>query len=63
MKLHLRLGLKLKKYIIHHVLEFSQSQWLKPCIAFNIQKRIGAENNIDKWYTSVIQITKQCYSH
>ena len=46
LKLYLRLGLKLKK--IHHVLEFSQSQWLKSYIEFNKQKRIEAEKNNDK---------------
>ena len=39
---HLRLGLKLKK--IHRVLEFNQSQWSKPYIEFNRQKRIETEN-------------------
>ena len=46
LQLYLRLGLKLKK--IHRVLEFNQSQWLKPCIEFNTQKRIEAEKDNDK---------------
>ena len=32
---YLRLGSKLKK--VHHVLEFNQSQWLKPYVEFNTQ--------------------------
>ena len=44
LQLHLNLGLKLKK--THHVLEFSQSQWLKPYVKFNKKKeRIEAEKN------------------
>ena len=46
LQLYLRLGLKLRK--IHLVLEFSQSQWLKPYIEFNKEKRIDAEENVDK---------------
>ena len=30
------------------MLEFNQSQWLKPYIEFNTQKRIEAEKNNDK---------------
>ena len=45
-QLYLRLGLKLKK--IHRVLELHQSQWLKPYIEFNTQKRIETEKNGDK---------------
>ena len=36
LRLYLRLGLKLKS--IHHILEFHQSEWLKPCIEFNTKK-------------------------
>ena len=46
LQLYLRLGLKLKK--LDRVLEFNQSQWLKPYTEFNIQKRIEAEKNKDK---------------
>ena len=46
LQLYLRLGLKLEN--IHRVLEFNQSQWLKPYIEFNTQKRIEAEKKWNK---------------
>ena len=46
LQLYLKLGLKLKK--IHRALEFSQSKWLEPYIAFNTQKRTKAKNAFEK---------------
>ena len=41
LQFYLRLVLKLNK--IHRVLEFDQSQWLKPYVEYNTGKRIEAE--------------------
>ena len=38
LQLYLSLALKVQK--LDHMLEFSQSQWLKPYVEFNTQKRI-----------------------
>ena len=54
---NVRMGLKLKK--IYHVLEFNQSQWLKPYIEINRQKRIEAEKNNDKDDNGVYGKTKE----
>ena len=46
LQVYMRLGLKLEK--VHHLLEFNQSQQLKPHVEFNTQRRIGAKKNGDK---------------
>ena len=43
---YLSQGLMLKK--IHRILEFEQSDWMKPYIDFNTQKRKEATNEADK---------------
>ena len=52
LQLYLKLGLKLKK--IHRALEFSQSKWLEPYIAFNTQKRAGAKNAFEKDFFKLV---------
>ena len=46
LQFYLSKGLKLKT--IHRALEFSQSNWLEPYIAFNTQKRAKAKNAFEK---------------
>ena len=46
LQLYFRIGLELKKILC--VLEFNQSQWLKPYIDFNTHKKIEAETNNGK---------------
>ena len=46
LQLYLRLGLKLKK--VNCILEFNQSQWLKPYVELNTQKTIDAKQNGEK---------------
>ena len=43
LQLYLRLGFKLKK--IYRLLDFNQSEWLKPYIEVNTQKRIETEKH------------------
>ena len=43
---YLELGIKLKK--IHRILRFKQSDWVKPYIDFNTQKRTISNNRPDK---------------
>ena len=46
LELYSKLGLKLKK--VHCILEFNQSQRLKPYIEFNTRKRVEAEKIMTK---------------
>ena len=48
----LELGIKLKK--IHKILKFKQSDWMKPYIAFNTQKRTISNNEADKNFFKLI---------
>ena len=41
-------------------LQFDQSKLLKPYSEFNTRKRIEAENNGDKRWKSILQISEQC---
>ena len=46
LQLYLELGMKLKK--IHRILKFKQSDWMRPYIDFNTQKRTISNNEADK---------------
>ena len=55
LQLYLKLRLKLKA--IHRVLEFIQSQSLKPYIKFNTQKRMEAGKNNDEDGKALYKLT------
>ena len=54
----LQLCLKLKKE--HHVLEFSQSRWLKPYVEMNTQKKDRVTKNGDGDGKNVVHFNEQC---
>ena len=56
-QLYLGLRLKLKK--VCGLLEFNQSQWLKLCIEFDIQKIIETDKNWRQRWKSVVQINEK----
>ena len=51
----LELGMKLKK--IHRILKFKQSNWMKPYIDFDTQKRKEAANDADKNFFKLLNNT------
>ena len=49
---------RIKTKRIHHVLKLNQSQWLKPYVEFNTQKRIEAEKKWRQRWKSAVQISE-----
>ena len=56
---NLQLYLRLRFKKIHHTLEFNQSQWLKPHIELNTQKRTKPEKKWRQRWKSIVQINEQ----
>ena len=50
-----------KKQKKHHVLEFNQSQWLRPYIEFNTQERIKVEKKWRQRWKNVVHIDENYY--
>ena len=50
----LELGMKLKK--IHRILKFKQSDWMRPNIDFNTQKRTISNNESDNAFKNALML-------
>ena len=50
----LELGMKLKK--IHGILKFKQSDWMRPNIDFNTQKRTISNNESDNTFKNALML-------
>ena len=60
LQLYLSLGVKLIK--IRRVIKFRQSDWMKKCINFNIEKKTNAANSFEKDFLKIHQQTNSYYS-
>ena len=52
LKLYIRLGMKI--YMIHRILSFRQSPWMKPYIDFNNKKRMEATSSFDREFFKLL---------